>query len=174
MIDKARILIFTGEGKGKTTAALGMALRATGHGLRVLVIQFVKESETGEIFAANTMANISIVQTGLGFLPDANSKEYCKHKFAAEKGLTLAVESIESGNYDLIILDEICVAVNKGLLNEKDVVQVISKAGPKISLVLTGRNASQGLIDLADTVSNIECIKHGLEADIAAQKGVEF
>ena len=174
MTDKARILIFTGDGKGKTTAALGMALRASGHGLRVLVIQFVKESDTGEIFAADTMANMKIVQTGLGFLPDAKSRGYCKHKLAAEKGLTLVAESIESGNYDLIILDEICVAVDKGLLSEKDVAQVISKAEPPMSLVLTGRNASQGLIDIADTVSNIECVKHGFEAGIAAQKGVEF
>ena len=174
MTDKARILIFTGDGKGKTTAALGMAFRAIGHGLRVLVIQFVKESDTGEIFAADTMANMRIVQTGLGFLPDAKSKEYCKHKLAAEKGLTLATESIESGNYDLIILDEICVAVNKGLLQEKDVICVIDKANAKMSLILTGRYATTALIDLADTVSNIECVKHGLQAGIVAQKGVEF
>jgi cob(I)alamin adenosyltransferase len=174
MTNKARILIFTGNGKGKTTAAMGMAMRASGHGLRVLVIQFVKESDTGEISTANAMANIKIVQTGLGFLPDAKSNEYCKHKQAAEKGLTLAAESIESGNYDLLILDEICIAVDKGLLEEKDVAEVISKAKPKMSLVLTGRGASQGLIDLADTVSNIECIKHGFDVGIAAQKGVEF
>ncbi len=174
MTDKARILIFTGDGKGKTTAALGMAMRASGHGLRVLVIQFVKESDTGEIFAADTMANIEIVQTGLGFLPDVKSEEYCKHKLAAEKGLALAAESIGSGNYDLIVLDEMCVAVDKGLLGEKDVAEVISKAKAKMSVVLTGRNASQRLIDIADTVSNIECIKHGFEAGIAAQKGVEF
>lgn len=174
MTDKARMLIFTGEGKGKTTAALGMAFRASGHGLQVLVIQFVKESDTGEIFAANTMGNMRIVQTGLGFLPDAKNKEYCKHKFAAKEGMAIAAESIESGNYDLIIMDEICVAVNKGLLNEKDVIKVIAKANPKMSLVLTGRHAPQGLIDLADTVSNIECIKHGYHEGIAAQKGVEF
>ena len=174
MTDKARILIFTGNGKGKTTAAMGTAMRASGHGLRVLVIQFVKESDTGEISAANAMANINIIQTGLGFLPDAKSKEYGQHKLAAEKGLTLAAESIESGNYDLIVLDEVCVAVDKGLLEEKDVAEVISKAEPEMSLVLTGRGASQGLIDLADTVSKIVCIKHGLDAGIAAQKGVEF
>ena len=174
MSDRARILIFTGDGKGKTTAALGMAFRASGHDMKVLIIQFVKESDSGEIFTADTMRNISIVQTGLGFLPEANSPKFVKHKQAAEKGLAIAAESIESGNYDLIILDEVCVAVNKGLLNEKDVAQVISKAGPKMSLVLTGRNASQGLIDLADTVSNVECVKHGYQAGIDAQKGVEF
>ncbi len=174
MTGKARILIFTGEGKGKTTAALGMALRASGHGLRILVIQFVKESDTGEVFAANTMANMKIVQTGLGFLPDANNKEYCKHKLAAEEGLALASESIESGNYDLIILDEVCVAVNKGLLRERDIIEAIDKTNENMSLVLTGRYATDGLIDIADTVSNIECVKHGYQDGIAAQKGVEF
>ncbi|MBW8035096.1 MAG: cob(I)yrinic acid a,c-diamide adenosyltransferase [Planctomycetes bacterium] len=174
MTGKARILIFTGEGKGKTTAALGMAFRASGHGLRILVIQFVKESDTGEIFAANTMANMKIVQTGLGFLPDAKSEEYCKHKLAAEEGLALAAESIESGNYDLIILDEVCVAVNKGLLQERDIIEVIDKTNENMSLVLTGRYATDGLINIADTVSNIECVKHGLDAGILAQKGVEF
>ncbi len=174
MTGKARILIFTGDGKGKTTAALGMAFRASGHGLRVLVIQFVKESDTGEIVAARTMANMKIVQTGLGFLPDAKSKEYCKHKLAAEKGLTLAAESIESGNYDLIILDEVCVAVNKGLLQERDIIEVIDKTNENMSLVLTGRYATDGLIDIADTVSNIECVKHGYQEGILARKGVEF
>lgn len=174
MIDRARILIFTGNGKGKTTAALGMALRATGHGLRVLVIQFVKESETGEIFAAEKIDNMKIIQTGLGFLPKTNTPEFTKHKQAAENGLTLAAESIGSGNYDLIILDEICLTINKGLLKEKDVAEIIAKAEPKLSIVLTGRDAPQKLIDLADTVSNIECIKHGYDAGIEAQKGIEF
>ncbi len=167
-------MIFTGDGKGKTTAALGMAIRASGHNMRTVIIQFVKKADTGEITATDRMVNISIVQTGLGFLPNAKSREFVKHKQAAEKGLALAVESIGSGNYDMIILDEICVAVDKGLLDEKDVVKVIAKADCKISLILTGRNASQGLIDTADTVSNIECIKHGFDDGIAAQKGVEF
>ncbi len=174
MTDKVRILIFTGEGKGKTTAALGMGFRACGHGLRVLVIQFVKEADTGEMLAADALGNMKIVQTGLGFLPGAKSKAYSKHKLAAEKGLALAGESIESGDYDLIILDEVCVAVDKGLLDEKDVIDLIAGADSKMSLVLTGRHATDGLIDIADTVSDIKCVKHGYESGIAAQKGVEF
>jgi cob(I)alamin adenosyltransferase len=174
MVDKARILIFTGEGKGKTTAALGMALRACGHGLRVLVIQFVKKADTGEIFAADTMVNIKIVQTGLGFLPEEKNREYDKHKLSAEKGLLLAEESIKSGNFDLIVFDEICFAVDRGLLREKDVIDVMGKADVNMTLVLTGRHAPQEFINLADTVSNIQCVKHGFKTGIAAQKGVEF
>ena len=172
--DRARILIFTGEGKGKTTAAVGMGLRASGHGLGVLVVQFIKGSETGEALAAKTMANMKIIQTGLGFLPGVNSDEFTKHKVAAEQGLALASESIESDNYDLVVLDEVCVAVDKGLLSEEDVIEVIHKASSRMSLVLTGRDASAGLISLADTVSNIECVKHGFDDGIAGQKGVEF
>lgn len=174
MNNKPRILIFTGDGKGKTTAALGMALRASGHGMKTLVVQFVKRSDTGEITAADKMENINIVQTGLGFLPDPGSKNFAKHIQAAEKALSIVDEAIASGNYDFVVLDEICVAVDKGLLEEKNVAKVIAGTDPKISLVLTGRNASQGLIDLADTVSDIQCVKHGYKTGIPAQKGVEF
>lgn len=174
MTDKARILVFTGDGKGKTTAAIGMAFRASGHGKRVLVVQFIKDAESGELSAAEAMANIRIVQTGLGFVPDVGSDAFGKHVQAAKKGLAISAGSIGSGDYDLIILDEVCVAVDKGLLREEDVAKAISAADPKMSVVLTGRGASQGLIDLADTVSNIECVKHGYGSGIAAQKGVEF
>ncbi len=174
MTGKPRILIFTGEGKGKTTAALGMAFRASGHGLQVLVIQFVKGADTGELFASNELENMTFIQTGLGFLPDENSNAYCKHRLAAEQCLALALKSIESGSYDLIVLDEICVAVDRGLILEKAVIDVVEKANSKMSLVLTGRHATAGLINIADTVSNIECVKHGYQEGILAQKGVEF
>lgn len=174
MTPKARILIFTGEGKGKTTAALGMAWRASGHNMHVRVIQFIKTSDTGELSAASDMANINMVQTGLGFLPNAASEEFVSHKQAAENGLKIAAQSIASGHYNLIILDEICIAVSQGLIHEQDVVDVMACADPTMTLVLTGRYASPGLIDLADTVSRIECVKHGYQAGIGAQKGVEF
>lgn len=174
MTDKARILIFTGDGKGKTTAALGMAMRASGHDMKVFIIQFVKQSETGEIVSAARMENIRFEQAGLGFVPQSGSREFAKHKKAAKKGLALTQEAIESSDYDLIILDEVCVAVNKGLLNEKDVAEVIFKAEPKISLVLTGRGATAGLIDLADTVTEMRCVKHGMNSGTPAQRGVEL
>lgn len=174
MADTARVLIFTGEGKGKTTAALGMALRASGYGFRILIIQFVKEADTGEIHAVNAIKNIKIVQAGLGFLPDKADTDYCRHQRAAEKGLAFAEESIESGGYDLIVLDEICFSVDRGLLQEDEVIRVLSKATAEMSLVLTGRGATDRLIEIADTVSHIQCVKHGYEKGIMAQKGVEF
>ncbi len=172
--DRARILIITGDGKGKTTSALGMAMRASGHGLRACVIQFIKGVRTGELSTVQAMANIQMVQTGRGFLPKSQGGGMAEHKQAAEQGLAVAAESIVSGQYDILILDEICVAVSLGLILEADVVDVMGCADPAMTLVLTGRYASPGLIELADTVSRIDCVKHGYDAGIAAQKGVEF
>lgn len=170
----SRVLLFTGEGKGKTTAALGMALRAVGHGQRVLILQFIKaDSSVGEIAALREMNGIEIIQTGRGFLPPSTNPAFAEHREAAERGLSLAEEAIGSGEYDLVVLDEICVAVAKGLLHEEDVVRAISINRP-VTLVLTGRNAGERLISMADTVSEMRCIKHGLKNGWKKQTGVEY
>ncbi len=171
----ARILLFTGDGKGKTTAALGMVLRAAGHGQRILVLQFLKnDSATGEIAACGHLPGVEFVQSGRGFVPPPDSPDFLSHREAAERALKIASESINSRKYDLIVLDEICNAVAKGLLREEDVLDVIRRAGPETCIVLTGRNASPGLLSLADTVTEMRCCKHGLKAGREAQKGVEF
>lgn len=171
---KPRILIFTGDGKGKTTAALGMAMRASGHDMRTLIVQFVKAAETGETESARRLGNMNVVQTGLGFVPKAGSERFQEHKDAAQKGLSLAREAGETGDYDIVVLDEICFAVAAKLLDEAEVIAVLRRCRPEVTLVLTGRDASDGLIAIADTVSEIRCVKHGYESGIAAQKGVEF
>ncbi len=174
MTEQPRILLFTGDGKGKTTAALGMALRAAGHGMRVLVLQFVKQdAETGEIPAAKSIQNIDIVQTGRGFIPPSNSPRFAEHRKAAQAGLAHAKEAVLSGKYTLIVLDEICVAVTRGLIAEEDVLELFGRLTDGTLLVLTGRGATPGMIDVADTVSEIRCIKHGLQTGRPAQKGVE-
>jgi len=171
----ARVLIFTGDGKGKTTAALGMALRAAGHGKKVAVIQFVKgDASVGEVQAVQRMANIDMIQTGLGFLPPPTSPEFARHKTAAEQGLRKAEEIVADGNCYLVILDEICFAVAKGLIEERKVLELVRQARPDTCLVLTGRGASQGLISAADTVTEMRCIKHGMDSGRRAQKGVEL
>ncbi len=171
---KPRVLIFTGEGKGKTTAGLGMAVRAAGHGHRVKVIQFVKGADSGEHDAIEKASHIDIVQTGLGFLPKVSSPEFDKHKEAAQNGLSLAKEVIDSKEFQLVVLDEICVAVSKGLIEEDEVIEAVKGAGQDSCVVMTGRGATPGLIEIADTVSEIKCIKHAYESGIKAQKGVEF
>jgi cob(I)alamin adenosyltransferase len=170
-----RILLFTGDGKGKTTAALGMALRAAGHGMKSLVVQFVKsDKETGELASVEDIPEIKIVQTGKGFVPDTETAEFQIHKQCAESGLWTVQEALMTGTYQLVILDEICIAVSKNLLNEQQVLGVIEQAHANTIIVMTGRNASQGLVDVADTVTEMKCVKHGHRQNIQAQQGVEY
>lgn len=174
MTDVPRILLFTGYGKGKTTAALGMALRAAGHGIRVLVLQFVKQdATTGEMAAVESLENIELVQTGCGFIPSPEHRDFAKHCESAQTGFAFATEAVLSGKYGLIVLDEICLAVARGLIAEDDVLMLLRRLPDGLRLVLTGRYATPGLIDLADTVSDIQCVKHALQTGRPAQKGVE-
>jgi cob(I)alamin adenosyltransferase len=170
-----RLLIFTGHGKGKTTAALGMALRAAGHDMGVLIVQFVKsDSSTGEIAALGRMPGVEIVQCGCGFLPRELGADTSKHREAANRALTLAREGLASGRYGLVILDEVLIAVSACLLTASDVAAALSESAPGVCAVLTGRNAPQQLIEMADTVTEMRCLKHGYQMGIAAQQGVEF
>ena len=119
-MSRARVLLFTGRGKGKTTAALGMALRACGHGLRTLVIQFIKaDASIGEIQAARHLPSLEIEQYGCGFLPASSSPKFAAHREAAERALRRAREALHSGRYALVILDEVCYAVHRRLLAEE-------------------------------------------------------
>lgn len=171
---KPRILIFTGDGKGKTTAAIGMAVRGSGHGMKTLIIQFIKhDSSTGEFTALKKLPGVEIIQTGLGFLPYKSDPEFLEHQQAAQNGLKIVDESISSKKYQMVILDEVCTAISSGLLNEENVIDIVNKANDLECLVLTGRGATESLISLADTVSEMRCIKHGFSSGLTAQKGVE-
>ena len=175
MTDQPRVLLFTGEGKGKTTAALGMAMRAVGHGMRVKVIQFIKaDTKTGELATADMIENLEIIQTGCGFVPPADSPRFAEHREAAKVGFALAKREVHSGKYPLVVLDEICLAVSRHLIDEGDVLDLIDELPEGIRLVLTGRQAPTGLIEAADTVSNIECVKHAMDLGRSAEKGVEW
>jgi cob(I)alamin adenosyltransferase len=175
MGDSGRILIATGDGKGKTTSALGMVLRAYGHGIPAAVIQFVKsDRETGEFAALQKMGGVEIVVTGRGFVPRPADPRFAEHKKAAEEGLRIAAEAARSGRYGLVVLDEVCTAVALTLLAEEAVLAAVRGAAPGCTLVLTGRGATAGLIEAADTVSEIRSVKHGFDHGRKAQKGVEF
>ena len=174
MDPKPRILIFTGDGKGKTTAALGMAFRASGHGLRSSVIQFIKsDTSVGEVAAAAASATIEIYPTGLGFLPPPDHPRFAEHRAAAQAGLRKTADALAGGQFALVILDEICLAVARGLIEEAQVIELLAQTRSNACLVLTGRDASPGLIALADTVTEMRCIKHGMQMGFAAQDGVE-
>ena len=175
MNSEPRILIFTGDGKGKTTAALGMALRASGHDMRTLVLQFCKsDASTGEVAALQASDCIELVQTGLGWVPEPTDPEFRRHRAAAEEGLRRAKDAIASGRYRLVILDEACYAVSRGLIEETAVIEALKAAPSDCCIVLTGRGATPGLIGLADTVTEMRCVKHGHASGRKAQKGVEF
>jgi cob(I)alamin adenosyltransferase len=171
----ARTLIFTGEGKGKTTAAFGMVLRAAGHRQRVLVVQFLKSNAaTGELRACAYLPNVEVVQIGCGFVPAPEHPAFAAHQSKAGEALAFARRAVANGNYDLIVLDEICGAIARELVDEESVIALLSMPERKACLVLTGRHASKMLMDHADTVTEMKCVCHGYTRGIAAQEGVEF
>ncbi len=173
--NRNRTLLFTGKGKGKTTAALGMAVRAAGHDMRTAVVQFIKSnSNTGEIAALRHVPGIEIIQAGLGFLPPKGTHTFTEHRHAAQAGLELTQQLLTSGDWDMIVLDEIAYAVAKGLLEEYAVIQAVHQAAPEMIVVMTGRFASVGLVELADTVTEMRPVKHAFETGWKAQPGVEY
>jgi cob(I)alamin adenosyltransferase len=174
-----RVLLFTGDGKGKTTAALGMVLRAVGHGQAARVIQFIKgDGRTGELAAAKALKGVEILQTGRGFVPAADAAAFSDHVSAAEGGMARAEEALADGQVRLLVLDEVCTAVAKGLVSEERVLALLRRAsearGAELTVVLTGRGATSGLIARADTVTEMRCVKHGYASGWKAQAGVEF
>jgi cob(I)alamin adenosyltransferase len=172
---KSRILIFTGNGKGKTTAALGMVLRASGHGMRTLVLQFMKADDAvGELTALRYLPGVEAIQMGRGFVPPPVDPAFLEHRQAACRALERAAEALRSKKYDLMILDEICTAMDKGLISEDQIMELIEESGEVSCLVLTGRGATKRLIAKADTVTEMCNLKHGLSQGIPAQKGVEY
>ncbi len=169
------VLIFTGNGKGKSTAAFGMAIRAYGHGHRIKILQFMKSDDTtGEVFTLREKLGVEIKQTGLGFVPKPDHPKYPAHREAAQKGFAEAVEAMQSGDYDLLILDEICGSISCGLVDEQQVLDALAQSRDDLNIALTGRNASEALIAVADTVSEMVPLKHAMEAGKPAAIGVEF
>lgn len=172
---RPRTLIFTGDGKGKTTAAFGMVLRAAGHGQRVLIVQFLKSNKaSGELKALAHLPGVECVQIGRGFVPQPDHPEYAKHRETALEALAFARETVTTGRHDLIVLDEICGAIARGLIEEDAVLALLDHPARVASIALTGRNAGERLIARADTVSEMRLIKHAYAEGIPARKGVEF
>jgi cob(I)alamin adenosyltransferase len=152
-----------------------MALRAAGHGLRTCVLQFIKSDLTvGELAAVKGLSQIEIRPLGRGFLPDAGDAALGVHRAAAQDGLRTAAQVVAGGQFAIVVLDEVCLAVARGLLEEREVIGLIRLAPPGVCLVLTGRGATPGLVAMADTVTEMLAIRHGLASGITAQKGVEW
>ncbi|MDP2648202.1 MAG: cob(I)yrinic acid a,c-diamide adenosyltransferase [Candidatus Yanofskybacteria bacterium] len=171
------IIVITGNGKGKTTSALGQALRSVGDGKRILMVQFIKGPwRSGEDDSHKLLApHFKIIKTGLGFvgiLGDTLPRE--EHIQAAQKGLALAHKEMQSGNWNMLILDEIHNAIDLGLLTSNEVMEIVRELPEGMDLILTGRDARQEFIDKADIVSEVKEVKHVYNEGTKGKKGLEW
>lgn len=167
------VIVNTGHGKGKTTAALGLLLRAWGRDMKVVMLQFVKASTAkwGEIKAAQKMG-VEIIPMGGGF--SWRSRDEARDKELAQQCWALCQEKILSDQYNIIILDEMTYAFKYGWLSVAEVIEVLRRRPPLQHVVITGRDAPQELIDFADLVTEMRKIKHPLDQGIRAQRGIEY
>ncbi|HCC00863.1 MAG TPA: cob(I)yrinic acid a,c-diamide adenosyltransferase [Ruminococcaceae bacterium] len=171
---KGLVMVLTGDGKGKTTSAFGQALRAIGHGYQVCMIQFMKRRKYGEILATEKyLPGLTIIQSGLDSFvikghPSPSDLDL------AQKGLKKAKEIMKSQEYFLLILDEINVAVDFHLISETEVLELMKRKPPELHLLLTGRYATQKIMDAADMVSEITQIRHHYDKGIVGQMGIEY
>jgi len=175
-MSKGLIHVYTGEGKGKTTAAFGLAKRAAGHGKKVLVLQFLKSrmQDSGEI-ASSRKTGIKVIrfedQTTPFFDPDVKVADLKK---AVSNAVALAITEISGGSYDVVILDEFVTAISCDYAEMKDAEAVIAAKPEELELVFTGRGAPEELIGLADYVTEMRMIKHPFKKGVKARKGIEF
>ncbi|MFA5143774.1 MAG: cob(I)yrinic acid a,c-diamide adenosyltransferase [Candidatus Omnitrophota bacterium] len=170
--ERGCIHVYTGNGKGKTTAALGLALRASGAGLKVYIQQFAKSRVCGEIKALSRIKNIKVSQCGNGLF--IRGKPAISDIRCAQNGFIDARQKILSGRYDLVILDEINVAMKLGLINIEDVIGMIKNKPGSVELVLTGRGCPPAIKKIADLVTEMREIKHPYRRGIVGRKGVEY
>ena len=176
------IIVYTGNGKGKTTASLGAVLRALGHGWRVLVIQFFKGDWPvvfGEVEMGKRLSpQLEVLQLGKGFVKFMGDKKpFEEHLSAAKDALRVAKTRMTSGGYDLVVLDELIYAIDYAevqLVSLEEVLDLLDAKPPSLHLILTGRNAPQAIIDRADLVTDMREIKHPWQQKIPAQEGIDY
>ena len=178
MEERGLILVNTGNGKGKTTAALGVVLRAVGQGFKVLILQFIKSGNGyGELAGLAKLGDqVEIRSMGKGFIyykrDEVGEAELSRHKEAVQVAWRTLVEEVNSDKWDLIVMDEINNAINYELIDVHSVVEMLKNKPKRLHVVLTGRYAE--IIDMADTVTEMKVVKHAYEKGIKAAKGIEF
>lgn len=170
------VLINTGPGKGKTTAAMGTALRAVGNGMRVLMLQFLKGSwHYGELEAVKAFGdNFVMKQMGRGFVKIGGAETDPEDIRMVEEAWSEARTAILSGEWDMVVLDEINYAIGYGMLDPVQVVTTLKERPEMVHVILTGRNAHASLVEIADTVTEMRQVKHAYEGGILAQRGIEY
>jgi len=171
-LSKGYVQVYTGDGKGKTTAALGLALRASGHGMHTYVGQFMKGQTYGELDALRDNSYITIEQ--YGDVRCIRREEVTpEHVAQAHRGLERALEAMLSGQYAIVVLDEVNVSIWFGLLTVEEVLAFLDQRPDDVEVILTGRRAPQELIDRADLVTEMREVKHYYEQGVTARKGIE-
>ena len=180
MLEKGLVQIYTGDGKGKTTAAFGLALRAAGQGNKVLIYQFLKlpSLDIGERFALKLGAariRVEALDTPWDMSKSLDDKKaVAKMQVAISQALERLAQTAEKRFYDVLILDEIVFCLSKGLAKFEDVKGIIDRRDPAVEIVLTGRGATKDLIELADLVTEMKNVKHPFEKGLRARRGIEF
>jgi len=173
-LETGLVQVYTGDGKGKTSAAFGLALRAIGRGLKVYIIQFIKGGfDYGELYAIKQLPNLELKAFGRGKFIIEKPPEEVAVKFASE-AFELAGKIISSGKHDIVILDEINVALNLKLLDVDNVVKLAKNKPKHVELVLTGRHAPPEIIEAADLVTEMREIKHPFKKGMPPRKGIEY
>jgi cob(I)alamin adenosyltransferase len=177
MQEKGIVIVYTGKGKGKTTAALGIVLRAVGYGYKVGMIQFIKgEWYYGELTSSKRLEpEFEMIAAGKGFVGIIDDDHPIEdHQVAAQEAMALAQEKLSSGAYDIMILDEINYAAKLNLISEQDILDIISARPEKTTLVLTGNYVPESVVAAADLVTEMREIKHPYQRGIRAKKGIDF
>ncbi len=171
--DKGLLLVLTGNGKGKSSSAFGMVARSLGHGMKVGVCQFIKSrTDTGEEAFFSQYEGCDWHVLGDGFTWDTQNRE--QDISTSKKGWDVAIKMLKDSAYDTVVLDELTYLLNYGYLDSKDVLRAILSRPDRQHVIITGRAASEELIEMADTVSKIEDVKHAYRDDIQAQKGIDL
>jgi cob(I)alamin adenosyltransferase len=170
---KGLLLVYTGHGKGKTTAALGIVFRALGRGLKVAVVQFIKGKwKTGERTYAETLPELTFLVMGRGFTWE--SDDLSRDKEAARKAWEEASQLIQGGEHAIVVLDELTYVINYDFVSLGEVLAVLRDRPAHVHVVVTGRNAPDEMVEMADLVTEMKSIKHPFEKGIAAQPGIDF
>jgi cob(I)alamin adenosyltransferase len=177
MIDKGLIIIYYGNGKGKTTAALGVALRAIGYNHNVCMIQFIKgEWDYGELYSSNKLKpNFELIVTGKGFIGIIDDDHLIEeHIQSSKNALKIAREKISSNKYNTIILDEINYALKLNLITEKEIIDLLDSKPTELNIIMTGNYLPDKILEIADLVTEMKEVKHPYKKGIKAKKGIDF
>lgn len=170
--DRGVLVVLTGNGKGKSSSAFGMVARCLGYEMPCAIIYFIKSRETGELLLFRKLPGVQVHLMGEGFTWDTQDKS--RDQAAAARAWEISAKHLQDPEISLVVLDELCIALSKGMLELPPILEALRNRPRDQHVVVTGRGAPQGLIDLADTVSEIRAVKHAFQAGVRAQRGIEL